>query len=100
MKVKVCGLKYHENIGQLSVLPIDYMGFIFYKKSPRYIEDKIDFDLVRKIPAHIKKTGVFVNEDAYSIFNAIAHYNLDIVQLHGDESIEVCKELKSYVKVV
>jgi len=93
-------MKHHENIEQLSTLPIDYMGFIFYKKSPRYIEDQIDFDTVKAIPSHIKKTGVFVNEDVYSIFNAIAHYNLDVVQLHGDESIEICKELKSYIKVM
>ncbi len=93
-------MKHHKNIKELSTLPIDYMGFIFYKKSARYIEDKIDFDLVREIPSHIKKTGVFVNEEVYSIFNAIAHYNLDVVQLHGDESREVCKELKGHVKVI
>lgn len=93
-------MKHRENIEQLSTLPIDYMGFIFYKKSPRYIDDKIDFDTVRAIPSHIKKTGVFVNEDVYSIFNAIAHYNLDVVQLHGEETIEVCKELKSHIKVM
>lgn len=100
MKLKVCGLKHQENIEQLSALPIDYMGFIFYKKSTRYIEDNLNFDLVREIPVHIKKTGVFVNENSYSIFNSIAHYNLDMIQLHGEETESICAEFKPYVKVI
>ncbi len=100
MKIKVCGLKHQENIEHLSSLPIDYMGFIFYKKSPRYIENAIDFDFIRQIPKQIIKTGIFVNQDPYSVFNAIAHYNLDAIQLHGEESESICKEFKPYVKVI
>lgn len=100
MKIKVCGLKQQSNIEELIELPIDYMGFIFYKKSPRYIENNISFDFIRTIPQHIKKVGVFVNETPYSILNSIAHYNLDIVQLHGNESAEICAELKPHTKVI
>ncbi len=100
MKLKVCGLKYKSNIQELSNLSIDYMGFIFYKKSPRYIENDLDFDFMRTIPKHIKKVGVFVNESNYSIINSVAHYDLDLVQLHGDESIEICSELKPYTKII
>ena len=100
MKLKVCGLTNPGNIEQLSTMQIDYMGFIFYKKSPRYINENISFEFARSIPKHIQKTGVFVNEDTYSIFNAIAHYDLDLVQLHGEETEVVCKELKPFVKVI
>lgn len=100
MKLKVCGLRDPQNIEQLSRLAIDYIGFIFYKNSPRYIGDRISFDFVRSIPKHIQKAGVFVNEDSYSIFSAIARYDLDVVQLHGNESETLCEELKPYVKVV
>lgn len=100
MKIKVCGLKYQDNIEQLSLLPIHYMGFIFYKKSPRYIDDVLDFDFMRALPKQIKKVGVFVNEPAYSILNTVAHYNLDVVQLHGDETEAACNELRAYVQVI
>ncbi|MES2760839.1 MAG: phosphoribosylanthranilate isomerase [Bacteroidota bacterium] len=100
MKLKVCGLKYPKNIEELIKLPIDYIGFIFYKKSPRFVEENLSFDFARTIPKHIKKTGVFVNENSYSIFNTIAHYDLDMVQLHGNESPDLCAELKPHVKVI
>ncbi len=100
MKLKVCGLRDPQNIEQISRLAIDYIGFIFYKASPRYIGDRISFDFVRSIPKHIQKAGVFVNEGSYSIFSAIARYDLDVVQLHGNESEALCRELKPYAKVV
>ena len=100
MKIKVCGLKCQSNIEELTHLPIDYMGFIFYNKSPRYLDEDLSSDFVKSIPKRIKKTGVFVNENIYSIFNRIAHYDLDMVQLHGDETSELCAELKPHVKVM
>lgn len=100
MKLKVCGLKYEYNIAELMQLPIDYMGFIFYKKSPRYIDNIIEFDFMSSIPKQIKKVGVFVNESSNSILNYVAKYDLDFVQLHGNESPETCKELKSKVKII
>jgi hypothetical protein len=100
MKLKVCGLKHEHNIKDLIQLPIDYIGFIFYKKSPRFVEENLSFDFVSSIPKYIKKTGVFVNESSSSISDHIAHYDLDMVQLHGNESPELCAELKPYVKVM
>ncbi|GAW88510.1 phosphoribosylanthranilate isomerase [Flavobacterium psychrophilum] len=56
MKLKICGMKYPENILEVSTLLPDYLGFIFWEKSSRY------FDLeIPKIPESIKKVGVFVN---------------------------------------
>lgn len=100
MKLKVCGLKHEHNIAELAKLPIGYIGFIFYKKSPRFIGEHLSVDFVRTIPKRIKKTGVFVNENSYAIFSKIARYDLDIVQLHGNESPESCAELRPFVKVI
>ena len=100
MDIKVCGLKYEANIKELSLFDINYMGFIFYKNSARYISNAISFDFIRTIPKHIKKVGVFVNEPTYGIINSVAQYNLDYVQLHGDESELNCSELKPYVKII
>jgi phosphoribosylanthranilate isomerase len=100
MKTKVCGLTNYSNITELASLDIDFIGFIFYKKSPRYIGTSLGFDEARQIPARIKKVGVFVDADVYGILNAIAHYDLDLVQLHGNESPEKCAELRSYARVI
>ncbi len=100
MLVKVCGLNNRENIMAVSKLEVDLIGFIFYKGSPRYFNKALSFDEVREIPKRIKKVGVFVNETIYNVLNAIAHYDLDLVQLHGNENPEYCKELMQYVKVI
>lgn len=100
MKLKVCGLREPQHIEQISRLDIDYIGFHFHTASPLFIGDRIGFDFVRSIPKHIRKAGVFVNADTYSIFSAVARYDLDLVQLQGKESHVVCRELKPYVKVV
>ena len=85
--LKVCGMKH--NIAEVAELRPDYLGFIFYEKSPRYFEDKIPSLLLG-----IKKVGVFVNASMEEIIEKVEKYNLDIVQLHGDESVEFCEELK------
>ena len=90
LKMKVCGMKIPENIKKLSELNIDFMGFIFYKKSKRYTESIPD-----KIPKTIKKIGVFVNEDINTIKEIASKNKLDYIQLHGNETVEYCKKLSS-----
>jgi len=90
MKIKICGMKYRDNIEKVAALQPDYLGFIFYKKSKR------NFDgVIPNIPNTIKKTGVFVNESLDFILKKVKKYNLTAIQLHGNESPELCKELKS-----
>ena len=88
MKIKICGMKYKENIESVADLEPDYLGFIFYEKSKRHFKGEMP-----RLPEHIKKIGVFVNEKEAVINEMIQRYNLDGVQLHGDESISFCKEL-------
>ncbi|KQO21545.1 N-(5'-phosphoribosyl)anthranilate isomerase [Flavobacterium sp. Leaf82] len=92
MKLKICGMKYPENILEVGALLPDYMGFIFYEKSARYFTGTIP-ELIKTI----KKTGVFVNESVENIIEKIKQHNLQAVQLHGDESVEYCKELKNKI---
>ncbi len=100
MLIKVCGLNNRENIFELCKLNIDFIGFIFYRNSPRYFNNGLTFEEVRQIPKSIKKVGVFVNETFYNVLNAVAHYDLDFVQLHGEESVSYCRELLPYVKII
>jgi phosphoribosylanthranilate isomerase len=99
MKIKVCGLKHPENIEAVAALQPDYMGFIFYGKSPRYMAG-LPVDALRAIPASIQKTGVFVNESAENIEKLVAEYGFDAIQLHGDESPEFCAAFKGRVTVI
>lgn len=84
-----------ENIRQLLKLKPDYMGFIFYPKSKRYVEPLLDEDLLKKELCGVNKVGVFVNASTEEILAAAKKYELEFVQLHGDESVGQLKELKA-----
>lgn len=92
MKLKVCGMKFVENIEQVSGLCPDYMGFIFYEKSKRNFEG-----VIPKLPKSIKKTGVFVNEYPEILVSLVEEYQLEAIQLHGDETIAYIKQIKTYL---
>ncbi len=98
MKLKVCGLKNRENILQVLACKPDYIGFIFYDKSPRYVGG-LDVDFVQSISS-VKKVGVFVNETEIKILDYVSRFGLDYVQLHGDETAEFCESLQKNVRVI
>ena len=90
MKLKICGMKYPDNILEVGSLLPDYMGFIFWDKSARYFDGTLP-----TLPQSIKKTGVFVNANVEEIIEKVTKYDLQAVQLHGHESIVFCQELKN-----
>jgi phosphoribosylanthranilate isomerase len=92
MKIKVCGMRDSENISSLIALSPDFIGFIFYRKSSRYVTD---FPQV-EIPSTIKKVGVFVNEKLDEVLKMVINYQLDCVQLHGNETAEYCQKLRQF----
>ncbi|MBK8564172.1 MAG: phosphoribosylanthranilate isomerase [Saprospiraceae bacterium] len=94
MKLKICGLKHPANVHQLLTLKPDYIGFIFYKKSPRYVGEVADLDWVKNLPGSSRKVGVFVNEAVEAVENIAAALGLQVVQLHGEETPEICNALK------
>jgi len=99
MKIKICGLKFPANIEAVSALNPDYMGFIFYGPSPRFVSD-ITGETLDQIPAYINKTAVFVNETEERIATLVEQYHFDAIQLHGDESAEFCRHFKGKVIVL
>ena len=94
MKLKVCGMKYPENTMDVIRNSPDFIGFIFYPRSPRYMAETLQPGFVRNIPASIKKVGVFVNETLQVISSTVNDYDLDLVQLHGDESPGFCEKIR------
>ncbi|MDZ4795989.1 MAG: phosphoribosylanthranilate isomerase [Bacteroidota bacterium] len=100
MNIKVCGITEMKQLQQLDGLDIDFAGLIFYKESPRYIGDKLSKKEVKNADFDLKKVGVFVNPDMIDVLDAIDDYGLDAVQLHGDETPEMCGDLSSEVEVI
>lgn len=89
LKLKVCGLRDVDNIQQVSALNPDYQGFIYYTKSLRFVGN----DFVLPVSATAQRVGVFVNESVQNIRSKVKANDLDLVQLHGDETPEMAKEL-------
>lgn len=89
-------MKHPDNIAELNQLPIDWMGMIFYEKSPRFVgQEEIEL-----ATTNLKRVGVFVNADLDYIVNKIKTYNLDYIQLHGNESPDFCKEIRKIKPVI
>jgi len=93
MKLKICGMKYPDNILEVSQLLPDYMGFIFWEKSSRFFDGELP-----ELPQSIQKVGVFVDATLDEIILKIKKYNLNLIQLHGKESVSFCLDLKTETK--
>ncbi|MGC1471770.1 MAG: phosphoribosylanthranilate isomerase [Psychroserpens sp.] len=89
MRIKICGMKDENNILDVAKLNPEFMGFIFYKNSPRYFNGNIP-----ELPEHIKKIGVFVDATFDYIKGIVSKHNLQGAQLHGNESPKLCKQLQ------
>ena len=100
MNIKVCGVNSFKQLQQLDGLNVDFAGLIFVKDSPRYVEGTIERDSVKDADLDLKKVGVFVNPELIDVLEAIDNYKLDVVQLHGNETPEMCDDLSAEVEVI
>ena len=90
LKVKICGITDLNQANQIEKLGADALGFIFYEKSPRYISPQKVRKISKNLGPFIKKVGVFVNEDKWTVLEMLSYCNLDFAQLHGEENVEYC----------
>jgi len=95
LKIKVCGMRDSANIQAVLAGEPDLMGFIFYEKSPRNVGEELDAELLKSFPRTVQKVGVFVNAHPDLILRNVKKYNLDMVQLHGDEMPDVCRNVRN-----
>lgn len=93
LQIKVCGLTRLNQIKELIELKVDFLGFIFYKKSPRYVLNHLSLEQILEIN-HQGKVGVFVNEDLEKIIEISEQAKLNFIQLHGDETEDFISELR------
>ncbi|WP_223607459.1 phosphoribosylanthranilate isomerase [Chryseobacterium sp. OSA05B] len=102
-KLKVCGLTVPDQIEELISMKVDFLGFIFYEKSPRYVLNHLKLEDISKINHH-GKTGVFVNAEIDLIVQIAEKAGLNLIQLHGDESegfiIELRQKLQRDIKII
>jgi phosphoribosylanthranilate isomerase len=95
IKVKVCGMCDPLNVKEIGQTNPDFMGYIFYPGSPRYVGEEPEMAIFHNVPPGIKRIGVFLNEDNHKILNLSNRSGLDMIQLHGNESPVSCLQLKS-----
>ena len=95
MKLKVCGMRLPDNIMALSQLAPDYMGFIFWEHSKRFVSASTP-----DLPVSIKKTGVFVDATIEYILDVAKQHQLQAIQLHGSESPNFCQKLKKEFEII
>ena len=96
-KIKVCGLTQLQQIQELISLKVDFLGFIFYEKSPRYVLNHLNLKEIAEIP-HFGKVGVFVNVTVENIIEIVEKAKLNFVQLHGDENEDFIERLRKRLK--
>jgi phosphoribosylanthranilate isomerase len=96
MKLKICGLTRLNQIHELISMNTDFLGFIFYEKSPRYVLNHLNLNEISKI-IHNGKTGVFVNESVNEIYKITEKANLNFIQLHGDNDENFISELRKKI---
>lgn len=92
IRIKICGLRNKHNIQDVLGVEPDYLGFIFYRQSPRYVGE--DFVLSDTLNPGINRVGVFVNETTETIMEMVMKHRLNFVQLHGEETPQQCKTIK------
>ncbi len=100
MNIKVCGITQLKQLKQLEGLSIDFAGLDFQKESERFVDGKIPADELKESDFDIKKTGVFRDAEMIDMLDAIDNYGLDVIQLDGNESTEVCADLSEEVEVI
>lgn len=95
LKIKVCGMRDPENVSGVVAARPNFIGFIFYPPSKRFVGLKPVPEILDVIPDSVKKVGVFVDETPEKVLDIYRNWKLDVVQLHGHETPDYCRQFQS-----
>ncbi|OFX53627.1 MAG: N-(5'-phosphoribosyl)anthranilate isomerase [Bacteroidetes bacterium GWB2_41_8] len=95
LKIKVCGMRDPENVSGVVAARPNFIGFIFYPKSKRFVGFEPMPEILDIIPDSVKKVGVFVDETPEKVLDIYRNWKLDVVQLHGHETPDYCRQIQS-----
>jgi phosphoribosylanthranilate isomerase len=95
LKIKVCGMRDPENISGVVAEQPDYLGFIFYPKSKRFVGFEPPMDVLSIVPDSVKKVGVFVDEAPEKVLEIYRNWKLNVIQLHGHETPDYCRQIRN-----
>ncbi len=95
LKIKVCGMRDPENISGVVAARPDFIGFIFYPKSKRFVGFEPSLEIQAVVSDLVKKVGVFVDEAPEEVLEIYRNWKLDVVQLHGHETPEYCRQIQN-----
>ena len=99
MEIKICGITNLDDAVNACTSGADALGFIFYKKSPRYVTPETAKHIIAHLPRDAAVVGVFVNHDIHTVKEMYAFCGLDLIQLHGDESPEYCSQFSKSILI-
>ena len=100
VKVKICGITELQDALKAHELGADFVGFIFFEKSPRKIEPKEARLIIEDLPEGLLKVGLFLNQDFHTVKTIAEGCRLDLLQLHGDEEPDYCGRLRRDFKII
>jgi phosphoribosylanthranilate isomerase len=100
VKIKICGITNWTDARNAFEAGADFLGFNFYRESPRYIAPSVARRIVRRLPEGVRSVGVFVNESEAEVLSVAREVGLDFVQLHGDEPPRVVSHLRKTLPVI
>jgi phosphoribosylanthranilate isomerase len=101
VRVKICGITNYEDAYAATQLGADALGFVFFQGSPRCIQAKDAQAIIAQLPMFVSAVGLFVNASAEEVLNTLAQASIDILQFHGDESPDFCRQFnRPYIKAI
>ncbi|MCF6236609.1 MAG: phosphoribosylanthranilate isomerase [Gammaproteobacteria bacterium] len=100
-RIKMCGFTQPEDAFKAASMGVDAIGLVFYAPSPRAVDIQCAQDIVHLLPPFVSVVGLFVNAAEPEIKNILANVHLDVLQFHGDESVQCCEAYgKPYIKAI
>lgn len=100
VRVKICGITNPKDALSAVDAGADALGFVFYKESPRYITPEKARAIITKIPSFTTAIGVFANESQHQVEEIVSLTGIDVIQLHGDETPDMCQYSRRVVKAI